>query len=221
MTHKRESVQLRQRQANLDELAALGVPLYPHAFMRTDTVAQLVEAQGDRSGPELEEERPHTTTAGRVLVIRSFGKANFLVISDGQVQIQVYVREDSLSERDFKIFKLLDFGDFVGVDGRVFRTKTNELTVWAVHLEFLAKCLVPLPEKWHGLADVEIRYRQRYLDLIVNRDARRVFETRSRILAAIRRFRHASQRARSEALSAGCPGAVPQTARYRGYRACI
>ena len=188
MTHKRQSDQLCQRRANLDELVALGVPLYPHAFMRTDTVAQLVEAHRDRSGPELEEERPHTTTAGRVLAIRSFGKANFLVISDGQVQIQVYVRKDSLSERDFKIFKLLDFGDFVGVDGRVFRTKTNELTVWAVHLEFLAKCLVPLPEKWHGLADVEIRYRQRYLDLIVNGDARRVFETRSRILAAIRRF---------------------------------
>ena len=188
MSHERESDQLRQRRANLDELAALGVSPYPRAFARTDTVAALVEVHGDRTGPALEEQRPQTTTAGRVLAIRSFGKANFLAISDGKAQIQVYVRKDSLAERDFKIFKLLDFGDFVGVEGRVFRTRTNELTVWATRLEFLAKCLVPLPEKWHGLADVEIRYRQRYLDLIVNGEARSVFETRSRILAAIRRF---------------------------------
>ena len=118
----------------------------------------------------------------------AFGKANFLVVSDGKTRIQVYVRKDALSERDFATFTLLDLGDFVGTEGRVFRTRTNELTVWATKLEFLAKCLVPLPEKWHGLTDVEIRYRQRYLDLIVNPDARQVFETRSRTLAAIRRF---------------------------------
>ena len=93
-----------------------------------------------------------------------------------------------MPERDFAVFKLLDFGDFVGVAGRVFRTKTNELTIWASGLTFLAKCLRPLPEKWHGLQDVEIRYRQRYLDLIVNPDSRRVFEMRARVLAAIRRF---------------------------------
>ena len=99
-----------------------------------------------------------------------------------------YVRQDSLPERDFKIFKLLDFGDWIGVEGRLFRTKTNELTIWASQLEFLAKCLLPLPEKWHGLQDVEIRYRQRYLDLIVNPDSRRVFEVRSRVVTAIREF---------------------------------
>ena len=103
-----------------------------------------------------------------MLAIRSFGKANFLVISDGAAKIQVYIRKDALSERDFAIFKLLDFGDFVGVEGHLFRTKTNELTIWASQLEFLAKCFIPMPEKWHGLQDVEIRYRQRYLDLIVN-----------------------------------------------------
>ena len=91
-------------------------------------------------------------------------------------------------ERDFKIFKLLDFGDWIGVEGRLFRTKTNELTIWASQLTFLAKCLLPLPEKWHGLQDVEIRYRQRYLDLIVNPDSRRVFEVRSRVVTAIREF---------------------------------
>jgi lysyl-tRNA synthetase class 2 len=120
--------------------------------------------------------------------MRSFGKANFLVLSDGLTTIQVYVRQDSVPALDFQIFKLLDFGDFIGVEGRLFRTKTNELTIWASRVHFLAKCLVPLPEKWHGLTDVEIRYRQRYLDLIVNPDARRVFEVRSRVLAAIRAF---------------------------------
>ena len=83
--------------------------------------------------------------------MRSFGKANFLVLSDGQARIQVYIRQDALPERDFQIFKLLDFGDLVGVEGHLFRTRTNELTIWASRLEFLAKCLLPLPEKWHGL----------------------------------------------------------------------
>src|SRR5262249_45774218 len=120
--------------------------------------------------------------------IRAFGKANFLVISDGKSHTQVYVRQDALSERDFKLYKLLDFGDVVGVAGRMFRTKTNELTIWASSLTFLAKSFLPLPEKWHGLQDIETRYRQRYLDLIVNPDSRRVFEIRSRVLQAIRRF---------------------------------
>jgi lysyl-tRNA synthetase, class II len=110
------------------------------------------------------------------------------VLSDGKARIQVYIRQDSLAERDFQMFKLLDFGDWVGVEGRLFRTKTKEFTIWASKLEFLAKCLLPLPEKWHGLTDIEIRYRQRYLDLIVNPDARRVFEIRSRVVAATREF---------------------------------
>ena len=119
----------------------------------------------------------HTRVAGRILGLRTFGKANFLVLSDGAARLQVYLRQDSVPELAFKIFKLLDFGDWVGVEGRLFRTKTNELTVWASSLTFLAKCLLPLPEKWHGLTDVETRYRQRYLDLAVNPDSRQVFET--------------------------------------------
>jgi lysyl-tRNA synthetase class 2 len=185
---KPESDQIRQRRANFAELVRLGVDPYPRAFERTSTIDELVAAHGGRSGEELEQAAVHTRTAGRILAIRSFGKANFLSISDGRARIQVYIRQDSLSERDFKIFRLLDFGDFVGVDGPLFRTKTNELTIRASSLEFLAKCFLPLPEKWHGLSDVETRYRQRYLDLIVNPDSRRVFEVRSRVLAAIRVF---------------------------------
>ncbi len=188
MTMTDESDQLVQRRANLAELVSLGVEPYPRSFPRTDTIVALVEQHGDADRHALEQATVDTTAAGRVIAIRSFGKANFLVLSEGRARIQVYVRKDSLSERDFTIFGLLDLGDFVGVEGRLFRTKTNELTIWASRLEFLAKCWKPLPEKWHGLSDVEVRYRQRYLDLIVNPGSRRVFEVRSRTLSAIRRF---------------------------------
>jgi len=180
--------QTQQRRSNLEALTALGIETYPRKFERRHTITELVDAYGQRTHDELEAERVETITSGRILAIRAFGKANFLVLSDGHAKVQVYIRQDSLPELDFKIYKLLDFGDWVGVEGRLFRTKTNELTIWASRLHFLAKCLVPLPEKWHGLTDVEIRYRQRYLDLIVNPDSRRVFETRSRVIAAIREF---------------------------------
>jgi lysyl-tRNA synthetase class 2 len=188
MNTVQESDQVVQRRANLEELKKLGVEPYPRRFEVEASVDALVTGYGSKSGEELEAAQPKTRTAGRILSVRSFGKANFLVISDGRARIQVYIRQDSLSERDFRIFKLLDFGDFIGVEGRLFRTKTNELTIWASKLEFLAKCLLPLPEKWHGLQDIEIRYRQRYLDLIVNPDSRKVFEVRSRVITAIREF---------------------------------
>ena len=186
--HFRESDLLRQRRENFEELIKLGVDPYPRQFERSNTIEELVEAHGSKPGDALEAEQPRARTAGRILAIRSFGKANFLVLSDGRSKIQVYIRKDALPERDFALFKLLDFGDFVGVEGRVFRTKTNELTIWASSLDFLAKCFLPLPEKWHGLTDVETRYRQRYLDLIVNPDSRQVFMIRSKVLAAIRAF---------------------------------
>ena len=180
--------QIQQRRSNLDELSKLGIDIYPRKFERRQTISELVAAHGGRTHDELEADQVSTVTSGRILAIRSFGKANFLVMSDGLGRIQAYIRQDALPEVDFKIFKLLDFGDWVGVEGRLFRTKTNELTIWASRLHFLAKCLMPLPEKWHGLTDVELRYRQRYLDLIVNPDSRRVFEARSRVIAALREF---------------------------------
>ena len=188
MNSKQDTDQLRPRRENLERLRALGAQSYPHRYDASDAVSAIVEAHGGRTGEALEAARPEVATAGRIVAIRSFGKANFLVLSDGKARVQAYVRKDSVSARDFDLFKLLDVGDVVGVAGRVFRTRTDELTVWAGRLEFLAKCLVPLPEKWHGLTDVEIRYRQRYLDLIVNPASRRVFEVRARIVRAIRRF---------------------------------
>ena len=183
-----ESDQVRQRRANLDALRALGVDVYPARFDAASSVDGIVGEHGARTAEDLETTHRTTRVAGRIVGIRSFGKANFLVISDGRARLQVYVRQDSLPERDFAAFRLLDFGDWVGVEGRLFRTKTNELTVWASRLHFLAKCLLPLPEKWHGLQDVEIRYRQRYLDLIVNPASRQVFEIRSRVIASLREF---------------------------------
>jgi lysyl-tRNA synthetase, class II len=183
-----ESDQILQRRANLEALRQLGVDVYPRKFDAESTIESVVMEHGTKPSEELEAAQLRTRVAGRILAIRSFGKASFLQISDGKSRVQVYVRQDALPEVDFKIFKLLDFGDWVGVEGKLFRTKTNEFTIWASRLEFLAKCLVPLPEKWHGLQDVEIRYRQRYLDLIVNPDSRRVFEVRSRVVTAIREF---------------------------------
>jgi lysyl-tRNA synthetase class 2 len=183
-----EKEQAAQRQEKLDELIALGVPPYPNQFDRTGDISGLLARHGASSGEALEAERPEVRVAGRILGIRSFGKASFLVLSDGRERMQVYVRADSVDPHSLEIFKRLDLGDHIGVEGRVFRTKTNELSIWAVRIVFLAKCRLPLPEKFHGLTDVEIRYRQRYLDLIVNPQSRRVFETRAHVVAAIRQF---------------------------------
>ena len=187
-----EVEQTAQRKANLEAITGLGCSAYPNKFDTTHSVSELVGGYTDAAAEQLENPKVDTIAAGRVVGIRSFGKASFLVISDGRSRLQVYVRQDALSERDYQLSKLLDLGDHIGVSGHLFRTKTNELSIWAGRLEFLAKCFLPLPEKWHGLQDVEIRYRQRYLDLIVNPDVRRVFEIRTRAVSAIRDFLTAS-----------------------------
>ena len=183
-----EVVQTEQRKANLEEITRLGFAAYPGRFDTTHSVSELVGGYAARSAADLEAPRIDTVTAGRIVSVRSFGKASFLVLSDGRSRIQVYIRQDALSERDYQLSKLLDLGDHIGVSGHLFRTKTNELSIWASALQFLAKCFLPLPEKWHGLQDVEIRYRQRYLDLIVNPDVRRVFEIRTATVSVIRKF---------------------------------
>jgi lysyl-tRNA synthetase class 2 len=183
-----EAEQAAQRRAKLDEIVRLGRAAYPHRYDRTGSVSSAVESYGGRDGAALEAERPTVRLAGRIVSMRGFGKANFLVISDGLLRVQVYVRADSVPAGDFALYRLLDYGDHIGVEGRVFRTKTDELTIWAARIDLLAKCLLPLPEKWHGLTDVETRYRQRYVDLIVNPESRRVFETRARIVASLRGF---------------------------------
>jgi lysyl-tRNA synthetase class 2 len=183
-----ESDLLRNRRENLRRVEALGLPAPPVRFPLTATVSEIAQRFHDSSGAELESSRVSVTTAGRVLALRTAGKAGFLDLSDGRARLQVYLRRDSVGDRVFELYQALDLGDWVGVEGEVFRTRTGELSVKAKSMTLLAKCFRPLPEKWHGLKDVEQRYRQRYLDLAVNPESRQVFERRAAIVRFLRRF---------------------------------
>ncbi len=175
-----------QRQKKLSAIADLGCELYPHKWEFTHSLPQILADYSSRTAEQLEADKIHVRIAGRVMTMRPHGKAGFAHLAGGGVRLQIYVRLDAVGERDFELYKLLDLGDLIGAEGYLFRTRTGELTVHVERLHFLAKALLPLPEKWHGLSDVEIRYRQRYLDLIVNNDVRRVFEKRSRLIRALR-----------------------------------
>ena len=177
-----------QRQKKLSAIADLGCELYPHQWQSTHTVARIVADYSSRTAEQLETDKIHVRIAGRVMTLRPHGKAGFAHLAGGGKRLQIYVRLDAVGEPDFELYKLLDLGDLIGVEGYLFRTRTGELTVHVDRLHFLAKALLPLPEKWHGLSDVEIRYRQRYLDLIVNSEVREVFEKRSRMIRALREF---------------------------------
>jgi lysyl-tRNA synthetase, class II len=172
----------------LQQIKALGFDPYPTYYRYTNTLAEVAKQFSSKTAEELEQNKYKVRVAGRILTNRPFGKAGFMTLSDGEGQLQVYAKKDQLTERDFQLYKLLDIGDFVGVEGTLFRTKTGELTVLANELMFLAKSFLPLPEKWHGLKDIEIRYRQRYVDLVVNREVRDVFVKRSLIIRELRRF---------------------------------
>jgi lysyl-tRNA synthetase class 2 len=180
--------QFERRQKKLQQIEALGHDGYPREFRWTDTAAALVEQYGQTPGPELEAIKREVRVAGRILSLRLMGKAGFAHLQGAGKRIQVYVKKDVVGERGFTLFHLLDLGDSIGVRGHLFRTKTNELSIWVEELFFLSKALLPLPEKWHGLTDVEVRYRQRYLDLIANEKAREVFVTRARIIQELRQF---------------------------------
>ncbi|MHB8410662.1 MAG: lysine--tRNA ligase [Candidatus Acidiferrales bacterium] len=180
--------QLLQRQKKLEQITALGFDPYPHKFEWKETPAEIVIAHGDKNAAELQEARVNVSVAGRILTIRLHGKAGFAHIQGQGQRLQIYVKLDAVGDRAFQLFQLLDMGDVIGVSGHLFRTKTNELTIWAEQLTLLTKALLPLPEKWHGLADVEMRYRRRYLDLIVNARARHIFHRRAVIIRYIRDF---------------------------------
>ncbi len=177
-----------QRQKKLSAIADLGFELYPHKYEPTHSIPQVIADYSTRTAEALESEKPGVRLAGRVMTMRPHGKAGFAHVAGGGKRLQIYIRQDAVGERDFALYKLLDIGDLIGVEGYLFRTRTGELTVHASRLLFLAKGLLPLPEKWHGLADVEIRHRQRYLDLMVNEEARQVFESRSRLVRALREY---------------------------------
>jgi len=184
-----KSVEYQQRLAKLGAIREAGVDPYPNDFKPGRTAASVMEEFGGLDAEGLEARKDETVSvAGRIMAKRDFGKATFAHIQDRTGRIQAYLKRDLLGEEGSALFKLCDMGDIIGVEGRVFRTRTNELTIEAAKLRLLAKGLHPLPEKWHGLTDVEARYRQRYLDLIVNPEVREVFAKRSRIIKFIRDF---------------------------------
>src|SRR6267143_6282553 len=180
--------QYLQRQKKLAEIEARGHEAYPHKFDWTATPAELVEKYASADAAALEASKPPVRVAGRIVALRLHGKAGFTHISGAGQRLQIYVKLDTVGPRAFELFQMLDLGDFVGLAGHLFRTKTGELTVWVSELTMLSKALLPLPEKWHGLSDVEIRYRQRYLDLIANERARGIFLRRAQIIRELRRF---------------------------------
>src|SRR5262249_31951529 len=161
---------------------------YPSKFDWTHTPAEVLEEYSPSSAADLEAAKVTVRVAGRILTIRLHGKAGFAHIQGQGKRLQVYVKLDVVGEQGFRLFELLDIGDVIGVAGHLFRTKTNELTVGVEELTLLTKALLPLPEKWHGLADVELRYRQRYVDLIVNEGVRQIFLRRAQIIRELRSF---------------------------------
>jgi lysyl-tRNA synthetase class 2 len=180
--------QFEQRQKKLEQIRALGIDPFPREFRWTETPASIVEKYSSAAAPELEAEKREVRVAGRIVSYRLMGKAGFAHLQGSGKRVQVYARKDVLGDKGFELFHLLDLGDLIGVRGHLFRTKTGELSVWVDEITFLAKALLPLPEKWHGLTDVELRYRQRYLDLISNEKSREVFITRARVVQGLRRF---------------------------------
>lgn len=188
MSDHEQSDLVAQRRKNLESIVALGFSPYPQRYDCTHSLQQIVDQYSSRTAEELESSRVQVRIAGRVMTIRPHGKAGFAHLQSGGARLQIYVRLDAVGERDFALYKLLDLGDLIGVEGYLFRTRTGELSVHAEHLTFLAKALLPLPEKWHGLADLETRYRQRYVDLMVNPQVLDTFTKRSRLVRAIRDF---------------------------------
>ena len=182
-----ENALIAERRRKLDALRESGNP-FPNDFRRNALADELHRTWGGHGGAHLDEEAIEVCVAGRMLVKRVMGKASFLKLADRSGQIQVRLERDRLPEGVYQAFKKWDVGDILGARGKLFKTQTGELTVMAEEIRLLTKSLRPLPEKFHGLADTETRYRQRYVDLIMNEDSRRVFRIRSRIVAYIRAF---------------------------------
>ena len=176
------------RRGKLEEIEKLGQAKYPNQFLFSHTIPAVRETWDKATAEELEAPRITVSVAGRIMAIRAQGKAGFATLQQEGQRLQIYVRLDAVGEQGFALYKLLDLGDHIGVSGYLFRTRTGELTIHVETLTFLAKAMLALPEKYHGLADVELRYRQRYVDLFANLDSREVFVKRAKVLRALRTF---------------------------------
>jgi lysyl-tRNA synthetase class 2 len=175
------------RREKLKQIEALGQAAYRSKYEFTHTAEQILAKYTEKSGEDLEKERVNVRVAGRIMAIRLMGKAGFAHLQQDGKRLQIYVKKDAVGEKGFELYKLLDLGDHVGVSGYLFRTRTGELSVHVEEITFLSKDLLPLPEKWHGLTDVELRYRQRYVDLVMNPEVREVFLKRARLVQSMRR----------------------------------
>jgi lysyl-tRNA synthetase class 2 len=176
------------RKSKLEEIEKLGQAAYPNQYPASHTIAAVRGKWGESLTEDLQANRATVSIAGRIMAIRAQGKAGFATLQQGGERLQIYVRLDAVGEQGFALYKLLDLGDHIGVVGYLFRTRTGELTIHVERLTFLAKAMLALPEKFHGLADVELRYRQRYVDLFSNLEARAVFVKRSKTIKALRQF---------------------------------
>jgi lysyl-tRNA synthetase class 2 len=176
------------RKSKLVEIEKLGQAAYPNQFPASHTIPAVRAKWGAAQAEELEVTRVTVAVAGRIMAIRAQGKAGFATLQQEGERLQIYVRLDAVGEQGFALYKLFDLGDHIGVSGYLFRTRTGELTIHVERLTFLAKAMLALPEKFHGLADVELRYRQRYVDLFTNLESREVFVKRAKALKALRRF---------------------------------
>ncbi|MBI5643310.1 MAG: lysine--tRNA ligase [Deltaproteobacteria bacterium] len=183
-----KSVEFQQRTIKLKELREAGVNPYPNDFKPSAICGDIVKEYGGLSKEELEAKKPTFSIAGRIMAIRDFGKASFIQVQDRSGKLQAYMKKEILGDEAYALFKKCDMGDIVGIEGILFRTRTNELTLESLKIKLLAKGLHPLPEKWHGLTDVEARYRQRYLDIMVNPEVKDVFLKRTAIVQHIREF---------------------------------
>ncbi len=175
------------RKQKLQQIEALGQPAYPHHFNASHQVPRILAEHAASTGEQFEAERVNVTVAGRLIAIRLMGKASFSHLQQSGEKLQIYVKKDAVGDKLWELYKLLDIGDHVGVQGYLFRTRTGELSIHVEDLTFLSKDLLPMPEKFHGLTDVELRYRMRYVDLI-DPEVRQVFTKRARIVQSIRRF---------------------------------
>jgi len=174
------------RLEKLKQIEALGQRAYPARYETTQTIPEILTNFSDKTAEQLQTSPTNVRIAGRIMAIRLMGKAGFAHLQQAGQKLQIYVKKDAVGEKGFELYKLLDLGDHIGVSGYLFRTRTGELTVHVEEITFLSKDLLPLPEKWHGLTDVELRYRQRYVDLVMNPEVREVFLKRSRLIQSFR-----------------------------------
>jgi lysyl-tRNA synthetase, class II len=175
------------RREKLKQIEALGQATYRSKYEFTHTLQQILAEYTAKTGEELEQTRVNVRVAGRIMAIRLMGKAGFAHLQQDGKRLQIYVKKDAVGDKGFELYKLLDLGDHVGVSGYLFRTRTGELSVHVEEITFLSKDLLPLPEKWHGLTDVELRYRQRYVDLVMNPEVREVVLKRTKLVQSMRR----------------------------------